>query len=319
MQAGDIPVNLKFLLEGEEEIGSPSLSEFMKAHKDLLACDLALNPDTGMLAIDVPTITYALRGLAYFEIRVHGPDHDLHSGVFGGSVLNPAQALCELIAGMHNPDGSIALPGFYDRVQAIEAEERAELAQLPVNDAWILAQTGAPAVYGEAGYSSCERVGTRPTLEVNGLYSGFIGVGSKTVLPSWAMAKVSCRLVPYQDPEEVHKALLQYMQEKTPDAVRWEVKKMTGGPASLSPRDSKGVQALAAGMETVWGIPPIFKREGGSVPVVGMFKNILGADSVNTGFSMPGDNMHSPNEKMHLPSWYKGTDALIHFLFNMGA
>jgi acetylornithine deacetylase/succinyl-diaminopimelate desuccinylase-like protein len=314
-----LPVNIKFLIEGEEEIGSPSLNAFMNEHKALLACDLAVNPDTGMLDIDLPTITYALRGLAYFEIRVQGPDHDLHSGVFGGSVLNPAQALCELIAGMHNPDGSIALPGFYDRVLAIDAAERAELARLPVDDAWVLEQTGAPVVYGEAGYTSCERIGARPTLEVNGLYSGFTGEGSKTVLPSKAMAKVSCRLVPNQDPEEVHQSLLQYMREKAPAAIRWEVIKMTGGPASLSPRDSVGVQAMAQGMEAAWGLRPIFKREGGSVPVVGLFKDILGVDSVNTGFSMPGDNMHAPNEKMHLPSWRKGTEALIHFLFNLGA
>ena len=317
LRNGPLPVNVKFLIEGEEEIGSPSLDEFMVAHKDLLACDLALNPDTGTLSADQPTITYALRGLAYFEIRVHGPDHDLHSGVFGGSVHNPAQALCELIAGMHDAQGRITLPGFYNSVLPISAEERANLAQLPLDDAYYIHETGAPAVHGEAGYTSIERVGARPTLEVNGLLSGFTGEGSKTVLPAWAMAKISMRLVPNQDPEEVRQQLLAYLKANAPSTIRYEVKKMAGGPASMSDIHSPGVQALAQAMETVWGKRPLFKREGGSVPVVTQFKNILGVESVNTGFAMPGDNMHSPNEKMHLPTWYRGIDAYIHFFFNL--
>ena len=193
MRDGGMPVNLKFLLEGEEEIGSPNLDAFIQDHKDLLACDFALNPDTGMLAEDLPTITYALRGLAYFELRVYGPAHDLHSGLYGGVVHNPAQALCELVAGMHDAQGRVTLPDFYDSVRSLDKEERDELSRLPTTEAFYLEQTGVPALWGEAGYTPAERIGARPTLEVNGLYSGFTGEGSKTVLPAWAMAKISCR------------------------------------------------------------------------------------------------------------------------------
>jgi acetylornithine deacetylase/succinyl-diaminopimelate desuccinylase-like protein len=317
LKTGALPVNIKFIIEGEEEIGSPSLPGFLKEHAELLACDLALNPDTGTLAPDLPTITYALRGLAYFEIRLHGPDHDLHSGVFGGVVHNPGQALCELIAGMHDAQGRITLSGFYDRVLPLSAEEREELSRIPLNDSHFLDETGAPALWGESGYTPIERIGARPTLEVNGLLSGFTGEGSKTVLPAWAMAKISMRLVPEQNHEEVHQQLLAYLQANVPPTIRWEVKKMSGGPASLSRRDSTGVLALAKAMESVWGKRPLFKREGGSVPVVNYFRDYLGVESVNTGFAMPGDNMHSPNEKMHLPTWYNAIDTYVHFLYNL--
>jgi acetylornithine deacetylase/succinyl-diaminopimelate desuccinylase-like protein len=315
---GTLPVNVKFLIEGEEEIGSPSLEKFIVEHKDLLACNIALNPDTGMLAPDLPTITYALRGLAYFELRIHGPDHDLHSGIYGGVVHNPAQALCELIAGMHDVHGRVTLPDFYARVRQLDVEERNELARLPTDEAFFLKQTGSPALWGEAGYSPTERVGARPTLEVNGLYSGFTGEGSKTVLPAWAMAKISTRLVPDQDPDEVYQQLLDYLKTNTPETFRFELTQMTGSPASISDRASKSVKALEDAMHSVWGKRPLFRREGGSVPVVTLFKQILGAESVNTGFSLPDDNLHAPNEKQHLPTWYRGIDTLIHFFFNLG-
>jgi len=314
IRTGKLPVNVKFLIEGEEEIGSPSLGAFISGHKDLLACDFALNPDSGILAADLPTITYALRGLAYFEIRVYGPDHDLHSGIFGGSVHNPAQALCELIAGMHDGQGRITLPGLYDKVRDLDQDERVELARLPIDEAFFLKQTGAPALWGEAGYTPAERVGARPTLEVNGLLSGFTGEGSKTVLPAWAMAKVSSRLVPDQDPDEVHRQLLKYMEANAPKTIRYEVIKMVGGPASISDRGSTWVKAMVKAMEAVWGKRPLFRREGGSVPVVGQFQNILGVESINCGFALPDDNMHSPNEKLHLPTWYRGIDSFIYFL-----
>jgi acetylornithine deacetylase/succinyl-diaminopimelate desuccinylase-like protein len=316
-QTGQLPVNVKFLIEGEEEIGSPSLDGFMEAHKALLACDVALNPDSGMIAPDFPSITYALRGLAYFEIRVQGPAADLHSGVFGGAVLNPANALCKLIAGMHDDQGRVILPGFYDKVRPLSDEERAELARSPFNDAMLLAATGVPSLYGEAGYTSVERVGARPTLDVNGFLSGFTGAGSKTVLPAKAMAKISTRLVPDQDPDEVHQQLLAYLKANAPAGIQWEVIKMAGGPASISDRHSPAVQAMAAAMQSVWGKPPVFKREGGSVPVVLSFQKILGVESVNTGFAMPNDNMHSPNEMLHLPTLWKGIDAFIHFFNNL--
>jgi acetylornithine deacetylase/succinyl-diaminopimelate desuccinylase-like protein len=316
-RSGILPINCKFLIEGEEEIGSPSLPAFMKEHKELLASDFAINTDTGMLAADVPSITYALRGLAYFEIRVYGPDHDLHSGVFGGVVLNPAKALCDLISGMHDNQGRVTLPAYYDRVRPLEEEERAELARLPTNEKSYLEQTGVPALWGEAGYTPVERTGARPTLEVNGLWSGYTGEGAKTVLPAYAMAKISMRLVPDQDPKEVYQQLLSYMEANAPTAIRWEVHPMVGGPASISDRSSKAVQALALSLESVWGKRPVFKREGGSVPVVAQFQEILGIESVNTGFGLPSDNMHSPNEKLHLPTWANGIDALVHYCYNL--
>lgn len=318
IRTGTLPINAKFLIEGEEEIGSPNLGNFIVEHKDLLTCDFAVNPDTGMLAPELPTITYALRGLAYFELRVYGPDHDLHSGLYGGVVHNPAQALCELIAGMHDIHGRVTLPGFYARVRQLDSEERDELARLPTDETFYLEQTGSPTLWGEVGYSPTERVGARPTLEVNGLYSGFTGEGAKTVLPAWAMAKISTRLVPDQDPDEVYRELYDYLKTNAPRTVRFELTQIAGSPASISDRSSISVKALEDAMQSVWGKRPLFRREGGSVPVVTLFKNILNVESVNCGFSLPDDNLHGPNEKQHLPTWYNGIDTLIHFYLNLG-
>lgn len=317
--AGDLPVNVKFILEGEEEIGSPNLRPFLEEHAKLLACDVALNPDTGMVAPDLPTVVYALRGLAYFEVRVFGPAHDLHSGVYGGIVHNPATVLCELIAGMHDDQGRITLPGFYDSVRPLDEAERKELARLPISDDYYLEQTGAKAAFGEAGYTSIERVGARPTLDVNGFLSGFTGKGSKTIIPAHAMAKISTRLVPDQDPFEVQRQLESYLSENCPADIRWEVENLSGGYPSISDRNHPAALALANALETVWGKRPIYKREGGSVPVVADMQKILGADSALTGFGLPDDNIHAPNEKVHLPTLYKGIDALIHFFFNYGS
>ena len=270
-----------------------------------------------MIAPDLPTITYALRGLAYFEIRIDGPDHDLHSGIYGGVVHNPAQALCELIAGMHDENGKVTLPGFYDKVRILSDEEKEQLSRLPMGEDFYLRQTGAPELWGEQNYTPVERVGARPTLEVNGIYSGFIGEGSKTVLPAWAMAKISTRLVPDQDPEEVHQQLINYLDEKTTSGVRYKVNSLVGSPASISDRNSAGVKAMQDAMQQVWGKMPLFRREGGSVPVVVLFMDLLKVDSVNCGFSLPDDNAHSPNEKLHLPTWNKGIDTLINFFFNL--
>ena len=317
LKTGLLPVNVKFIIEGEEEIGSPNLGQFIKDHKELLSCDFALNPDTGMVAPDLPTITYALRGLAYFEIRVYGPSQDLHSGIFGGTVHNPGQAICELIAGMHDENGRITLPGYYDRVRALTKDERDEIARLPKDEAWYLEHTGVPALWGEPEFSPEERAGGRPTLEVNGLYTGFIGEGAKTVLPAYAMAKISCRLVPDQHPDEVYEQLKQYMRENAPPSIRWEIIRMVGSSPSISDRNSPWARAYLKAAETVWGIRPAFKREGGSVPVVTDFQGTLGVDVVNMGFGLPTDNMHGPNEKLDLANWYRGIDALIHFFFNL--
>jgi acetylornithine deacetylase/succinyl-diaminopimelate desuccinylase-like protein len=316
-ETGQLPVNLVFIFEGEEEIGSPNLGKFIRDHKKLLSSDFALNPDSGILAPDIPSITYALRGLAYFELNVYGPDHDLHSGLFGGIVHNPAQALCELVAGMHDADGRITLPGFYDKVRALDAEERAELARLPVNEGTYKRQTGVKNLWGEAGYTAVERLGGRPTLEVNGLLSGFTGEGSKTVLPGKAMAKISCRLVPDQDPQGVYQQLLKYLEANAPDTIQYEVIQLAGGPASISDRNSLSVEAMAKAMEQVWGKRPVFRREGGSVPVVAQFQHILSIETVNAGFGLPDDNYHAPNEKLHLPTWHRGIDTLIHFFYNL--
>jgi acetylornithine deacetylase/succinyl-diaminopimelate desuccinylase-like protein len=315
LSTGELPVNVKFILEGEEEIGSPNLEEFLKQHADLLKCDVVVNPDTGMIAPDIPTITYGLRGLAYFELRVYGPSTDLHSGVFGGIVHNPGQALCELIAGMHSSDGRVALPGFYDDVRPLPDAERAELNRLPVSDQDYLDQTGVPELWGEDGYTPTERLGARPTLEVNGLYSGYIDAGAKTVLPSYAMAKISMRLVPNQDPQKVYESLNSYLKQKAPNTIRWELINMAGGPACVTNRDLPAVQALSRAMDTIWGKTPVFRRDGGSVPVVAHMQEILGVDSILTGFSMPDDHIHAPNERLHLPTWEKGIQALICFLF----
>jgi len=316
-RTGQLSVNVKFIFEGEEEIGSPSLGPFLASHKDLLASDFALNLDSGIITPDIPAITYALRGLAYFELRLSGPASDLHSGIFGGVVHNPAQVLCELIAGMHDEQGRVTLPGFYDKVRPLDEAERAEMARLPVGEAFYLEKTGAPALFGEAGYSLVERTGARPTLEVNGLLSGFTGEGSKTVLPAKAMAKISMRLVPDQDADEVHQQLLKYLESHAPTTVRWEVIKLAGGPASITDRNTPGVIALSQAMETVWGKKPVFKREGGSIPVVAQMDEILGVNSILAGFGLPDDNLHAPNEKLHLPTWYRGIETIIHFFYNL--
>jgi len=312
-----MPANIKFMIEGEEEIGSPNLLGFMETHTDLLAADFCLNPDAGMLGKELPSITYALRGLAYFEIHIDGPSHDLHSGLFGGAVRNPANTLMKLVANMKDDDGKITLPGFYDNVRDVDEEERAELAKLPVNEEFLLKQTGSPALWGEKGYTPVEQVGARPTLDVNGMLSGFTGEGAKTVLPAKAMAKVSMRLVPNQTPGEVYEQLKQYMEENAPEGIKWDIKVEHGGNPSISERDGLGVKAMANAMETVWGVAPLFKREGGSIPVVGDMQKVLGMESVLTGFGLPEDRIHSPNEKQDLPTWYRGIDALIHFFYNL--
>ena len=311
---GDLPINVKFIIEGEEEIGSHSLEKFLTENKDLLSCDFAINPDTGMIGADTPTITYGLRGLAYFELRVTGPEHDLHSGIFGGAVHNPAQALCELIAGMHDGNGRVTLPGFYDSVRSLDDEERAELARLPLDETFYLKQTGAPELFGETGYTAYERVGARPTLEVNGLLSGFTEEGSKTVLPAKAMAKISMRLVPDQNPDEVYKQFMRYLEEYAPPTIRWELEDLNQGDAAITDCTMPGVVALSQAMEATWGKKPVYKREGGSVPVVAQMQKILGIESVLTGFGLPDDNLHAPNEKIHLPTFFNGIDTFIRYL-----
>jgi acetylornithine deacetylase/succinyl-diaminopimelate desuccinylase-like protein len=317
MKNGGMPVNLKFLLEGEEEIGSKNLEPFLKKHAEKFKADVSLNPDAGMMGIDMPTITYGLRGLAYLEINVWGPKADLHSGLYGGAVHNPAQVLAELIAKMHDEKGRITLPGFYDRVRPLSEEERADFARLPNDDAHYLEETGVPALWGEEGYISAERTGARPTLEVNGLLSGWTGPGSKTVLPAKAMAKISCRLVPDQTPADVENQMVRFMEQNAPQTVKWEVKKLTGSPFAIAELNNPGVKAMHDAMETVWGTRPFYRREGGSIGAVAMLQQICGVESVLVGMGLPSDNVHSPNEHLHLPTWHKGIDSFIHFFYNL--
>jgi len=309
----ELKVNIKVMVEGEEEIGSPNLAAFIDAYRARLNCDFVLNADSGILRPDLPSLVYGLRGLAYFEIWVHSLDHDLHSGTFGGSVHNPAQVLCELIAGMHDANGRVTLPGFYDKVRQLSAEERAELARAPHTDADWKRMAGAFDLYGEQGYTTIERTGARPTLEVNGLLSGFTGEGSKTVLPAKAMAKISMRLIPNQDDREIEAQLRAYLQQKAPATVRWEVKSLATGPAVLVEKDSGGMRAAMQALEATFGVRPVLTLGGGSVPVVSLFQNKLKVDSIIMGFGLQDDNLHAPNEKQHLPNYFRGIEAFIRF------
>ncbi len=317
LKSGQMPVNVKFMIEGEEEIGSENLGNFIKANAAKLKADVCINPDAGMIGAEYPTITYGLRGLAYMELRLYGPNKDLHSGLFGGTVHNPAQALTELVAGMHDKNGKITLPGFYKKVRKLTQRERAAFKRLPTNKKFYLDQTGVPALWGEPDYIPSERVGARPTLEVNGLLSGWTGTGSKTVLPAYAMAKISCRLVPDQTPEETFKQMQTYLKAKAPKGIRWELLNLHNSGTAITDLNSTGVKAMADGLKAVWGKTPLFRREGGSIGAVAQLQEYAGVESVLTGFGLPEDNIHSPNEHLHLPTWYKGIDSLIHFLFNM--
>lgn len=313
---GAFPVNLKFLYEGEEEIGSPSIEKWMTENKELLKADLCMNPDAGMLGEDLPALTKGLRGISYYELWVRGPDHDLHSGMAGGAVHNPAQVLAELIAKMHNPNGSIALPGFYDDVYVMTEKDRAEFASLPHTEEDYKQVFGVSELWGEEGFITAERLGGRPTLEINGMLSGFTGEGQKTVLPSWAMAKISCRLIPDQDPARVTQQFKAFLTANAPSTISWELKHLAGAKASVVKDDQLGLAEMSVALETVWGIKPVYPREGGSIPIVGHFQQILGLGSVLTGFGLPTDNLHAPNERVHLPTFQRGIQALIHFFFN---
>jgi len=319
VKTAGLPVNVKFLIEGEEEVGSPNIAPFIAQHRDQLRCDVILNTDMGIVRPDLPALTYGLRGLAYFELWVYGPAQDLHSGTFGGAVANPATVLCELIAGMHDADGRVTLPGFYDRVRQLGEDERAELARLPLTDDDWRAMTGVPCLAGEKGFTTIERVGARPTLEVNGIVAGFTGAGAKTVLPAKAMAKISMRLVPHQDHDAIEAQLRAYLQQHAPPTVRWELKKFTSAPAVLVNRDTLGVRAAIQALQATFGVKPVFKLEGGSVPIVSLFQQHLGVDPVQMGFSLPDDNFHSPNEKLHLPTFYRGIETYIRFFDSLSS
>jgi len=318
LHTGELPINVKFILEGEEEIGSPSFEGFVRSHTDLLQCDMILNPDVGMVNKDSPTIVNGLRGLVYFEVRIDGPKVDLHSGIFGGNVANPANVLASIIAQLHNPDGSVAIPGFYDRVRPLTAEDRQKIANNPTTEEEFLDVTGAPALYGEQGYTMLERHGARPTLDVNGMYSGFIGEGAKTIIPAYAKAKISCRLVPDQDHAEIYELAEKYIRSIVPPTVNVSFIKHSGGPAYLAD-DAPGLQNMIEAYKETWDNDVVFKREGGSIPVATVFQKELGVKSILSGFGLPDDAIHSPNEHLHLPTWKKGIQAYIRFLTSFEA
>lgn len=313
LETTGLPVNVKYLFEGEEEIGSPNLSDFIKEHQELLEADLCLNLDAGILAPDQPAISYALRGLGYFEIRLQGTEGDLHSGRFGGVVDNPALVMCHLIDGMKDRDGRILLPGFYDDVRELSEDERAELTKLPQDPDWWKEQAGARELFGEDEFTPTERATARPTLDVNGLLSGFIGEGSKTVLPARAMAKVSMRLVPDQRPERIEQLLRAYLEENVPNTMTWELLDHSSAPPGIMDREHVAVRAASEAFEAVWGKKPIFTREGGTVPVVAYVKETLDLDSLLLGFGLPDDQIHAPNERLHLPNFYRGIETYIRF------
>ncbi len=313
LKTTDLPVNIKFLLEGEEEIGSPSLDGFLEEHKSLLKSDIVLNSDATMLAPDKPTVIYGLRGLAYFELRIFGPKADLHSGVFGGVVDNPANVLSRLIAGMHNEQGQVTLPGFYDQVRKITPEESSGLARIGMDEDFFKTFTGVKVLGGDVNFPPVERNCARPTLDVNGLYSGYIEKGAKTIIPSYAMAKISTRLVPDQEPEKILESLKAYITANIPDTVTWELDFLSGAAAYLAEEQVPGLDLFINALQETWGVEPFKKREGGSIPVATSMKNILEIDSIITGFNLPGDQIHSPNERIHLPTLQNGVEALIRF------
>jgi len=308
---GKLPVNVKFLIEGEEEYGSQNLDNFLLSHQDLLRADVTVISDGSILGPDRPSISFALRGMVYLEIEVKGPSKDLHSGSYGGTVHNPAQALCEIVAALHNPDNSVAVPGFYDTVRPIDAAERAALAENPLSEEEWQRQTGAPRAWGEAAYSLVERIGARPTLEVNGLIGGFTGVGSKTVLPAKALAKVSCRLVPDQDPFEVEKLVRAYVQKLTPPDITSEVRRINEAYPAIVPIHSPAMEAAKKAYEKGWGATPVFTREGGTLPIVATLQRLFNAPVLLMGYGLHDDGAHGPNEKFDLDCFYKGLATSI--------
>lgn len=308
-QTGRLPVNIKVILEGEEEVGSANLDDFIKANKDLLKADVVVISDSPMFDRDVPSICYGLRGLAYFQIDVRGTKSDLHSGSFGGAVVNPAMALATAIAAMKDKGGRIKIPGFYDDVVALRDEERAEFAKLPFNEKRYRMDLGAPKLFGESGYTTLERVWARPTFEVNGLLSGFTGDGAKTVLPAVAMAKVSMRLVPNQDPKKIGDLFEDYLKKVMSKAVNYSLIRMHGGKPWMTSFDNQYVQAAGRAIERGFGKTPVFNREGGSIPVVATFQEELGLPCVLFGVGLPDENAHAPDEKIDLGNFHNGVVA----------
>src|SRR6186713_1544930 len=306
---GRLPINIRLIIEGEEEVGSVNLDNFIRANKALLQADVVVISDSAMFDHDVPSICYALRGLVYFQIDLRGTLSDLHSGVFGGAVANPAMVLAQILAQMKDKSGRVKIPGFYDDVRPLSDAERDEWKKLPFNEKQYRKELGAPKLFGESGYTTLERVWGRPTFEVNGLLAGFTGDGAKTVIPAVSMAKVSMRLVPDQDPDKIAGLFEDYVRKVAPKTVDVKVTRMHGGKPWMTDFDNRFVQAAGRAIEKGFGKTPVFNREGGSIPVVATFQEILGLPSVLFGVGLPDENAHAPSEKLDLGNFHGGIIA----------
>ncbi len=313
VKTNTLPCNVKFMIEGEEEIGSPNLEAFCIEHKEMLKSDIILVSDTGMISMDCPSVTVGLRGLAYMQVELTGPDHDLHSGLFGGAVANPANVLTKLVASLTDAEGRIAIPGFYDDVLIISDDERKLMAKAPFNEEEYKRSINVEALDGEAGYSTRERTGIRPSLDVNGIWGGYTALGSKTVLPSKAFAKISMRLVPHQDHVKIAQLFEKHFLSIAPATVKVTVKALHGGQAYVSPIDTPGYLAASKAMEATFGKIPVPVRSGGSIPIISTFERVLGVKSILLGFGLETDACHSPNENYPLENFFKGIETIPYF------
>jgi acetylornithine deacetylase/succinyl-diaminopimelate desuccinylase-like protein len=308
-----LPLNLKFMLEGEEEIGSPNIAGFMQAYLDLLKADAALISDTHILDPHTPLLITGVRGLAYLEVTLRGSQHDLHSGAYGGVVENPLNAMVRLLASLKDEQGRVTIPGFYDDVRPLTSAEHAALNNGLITDEAILTETGAPALWGEAGYTTVERKSVRPTLDIHGIKGGFIGAGQKTVIPAVASAKVSMRLVPNQNADKIAQLFTDHIHRLAPPTMEVNVEKLNCSDGAVVDISSPAIEAAAAAYEQGFGRRPFYLREGGSIPVVGLFNKLLNIPVVMMGFGLPDDRLHAPNEKFYLPNFYRGIETAIHF------
>jgi len=313
VQTNTLCTNIKFIIEGEEEIGSPNLATFVKAHKDLLKADVILISDTAMISMENPSIDIGVRGLSYIEVEVTGPNRDLHSGVYGGAVANPITILAKMIASCHDENNHITIPGFYDDVVEATADERTLMAAAPFNEQAYKKDLGVQELWGEAGFSTNERTGIRPTLELNGIWGGYTGEGAKTVLPSKAYAKISARLVPNQSAAKITEKLISYFQSIAPAGVTVKASEHHGGEPYMTPIDSKAYKAAAAAIKETFGKDPVPVRGGGSIPICALFEKELGIKIVFMGFGLDSDNLHSPNEKFNIENYYKGIETIPYF------
>jgi acetylornithine deacetylase/succinyl-diaminopimelate desuccinylase-like protein len=313
MQTNSLPCNVKFMIEGEEEVGSTNLGIFVQENTGKLKADIILISDTGIIANDTPSITVGLRGLSYVEVEVTGPNRDLHSGLYGGAVANPINILCEMIAKLKDDKNHITIPGFYDDVEILSAEERAEMGKAPFNLDNYKKALDLSDIHGEEGYTTNERTSIRPTLDVNGIWGGYTGEGAKTVIASKAYAKISMRLVPYQNSDKITQLFSDYFNQIAPPSVKVKVTPHHGGEPVVTPSTSIAYKAASMAMETTFGKKPIPMRSGGSIPIVAMFKSVLGLDSVLLGFGLDSDAIHSPNESYGLFNFYKGIETIPYF------